>query len=185
MVAVTAVLGWVCAADSGCGSSSENGQTDAEVQRDAAVRPDADISQFDFPVKVSRIIDGDTITVVLNGGTMDVRFIGVDTPELFTDPAEPFAQEAKDFTAYFAPVGEWVGLEFDDPSCASQTPPASCYDLYDRLLAYIRVYGGGDLGAMLLSSGLARVYTGSDYSRRAEYTQLEAEARSEGLGIWQ
>lgn len=170
----------------GCGDSNENGEPDAYVPpQDAADEPDADLSRFDFPVKVTRIVDGDTITVQLGGGTMDVRFIGVDTPELYSDPPEAFSQEARDFTEYYAPVGGYVGLEFDDQGCASETPPARCLDLYDRLLAYIRTYGGGDLGAMLLASGLARVYTGSDYSRRPEYMQLEAEARAAGLGIWQ
>lgn len=42
--------------------------------------------------EVSRIIDGDTIEVNINGDSYRVRYIGIDTPEI----GEPFADEATD-----------------------------------------------------------------------------------------
>ena len=180
LIAIAAVAG------AGCGSSGNedpDAAIDAEVVVDAFVQQDADLTRFDFPVKVVRIIDGDTISVQLDSGSMHVRLIGVDTPELTTDPPEPYALEARDFTAYYTEVG-WVGLEFDDPACASHDPPAQCLDLYDRLLAYVRTYSGGDLGGMLIANGLARVYDLAQFSRKSDYQELEDQARAAGLGIW-
>jgi endonuclease YncB( thermonuclease family) len=49
---------------------------------------------------VSRIIDGDTIELAVNGELVKVRLIGVDTPETVhpSKPVEHFGREATAFT---------------------------------------------------------------------------------------
>ena len=67
---------------------------------------------------------------------------------------EPFAQEAVDYAA-----GLQVGLEWDslctDPFGARPqgVDGQACYDRYCRMLGYIRLIDGGDLGEELLEEG--------------------------------
>jgi micrococcal nuclease len=164
----------------GC-SDDDGAQADATV--DAAPPPDAEVSPFRFPARVLRIIDGDTIDVSYLGLEIRIRFLGVNAPET-SPPAEPYSQEAKEFTAQHAIPAFTIGLEFDDDRCGSLPIPASCYDIYDRLLAYIRTDDLEDLNALLVSSGLARVYTASTCDREAYYLQLQATAQANQLGIW-
>ena len=168
-----------------CGPTGTPTERDAEVDaRVVDVEVDADPkAQFEHPAEVLRVIDGDTIVVYFNGVSQKIRFKGVNAPEMEPTP-EPCATEARDTTAYYAPLRSWIGLEFDDEPCASPDPPDGCRDIYGRLLAYIRTASGADLGAILLSSGLARVYEAADFSRKAEYEALQAEAQRSGLCIW-
>ncbi len=133
-----------------------------------------------LPVAVTVVRDGDTVEVAIDGAPDVVRFKGVDTPELAT--ADRFAQEALDYTQTH--IGTEIDLEFD--GLCPEPPLVLCRDGYGRLLAYIRLASGGDLGAELLALGLARVYIfqGEDFDRKELYLDIEAQARAAGLGVW-
>ncbi|MDY0000296.1 MAG: thermonuclease family protein [Polyangia bacterium] len=182
---VGAVLLLLCqAALAGC--SDDDGQgADAAVDAGLpdAAPPDAEVHLFPFPARVLRIIDGDTVEVRVQDQEVAVRFLGVNCPELSPSP-EPWAEEAKQFSAQHALPTYDVGLEFDDESCASVPFPQGCLDYYGRLLAYVRTAEDEDLGALLLASGLARVYTLSTCGRQDAYLQIQAQAQAEGVGIW-
>jgi micrococcal nuclease len=152
---------------------------------DAAVDTavDAAPDPFDHPARVLRVIDGDTLEVELHGVELRVRLSGIDTPEL-GPPAEPWAEEARLLTLQNATPATRVGLEFDDDACATIPFPSSCFDMYDRMLAYIRTAQGYDLNAMLLAAGLATVYEQADFDRKADYLTIQAEAQAQGVGIW-
>lgn len=137
---------------------------------------------FDFPGDVIEVNDGDTLDVDVNGTVFEIRVFGVNTPELFASggPA-PYAQAAQAFT--LASVSDRVGLEFDDPACYPPTPASRCYDIYDRLLAYVRTQSDKDLGAELVVRGLARVYD-TTFARRSAYEALQAQAQAAGVGMW-
>lgn len=137
------------------------------------------------PVRVLRVIDGDTLEIDLDsnddGEPDHVRMKGIDTPELFSDPGpQPFAEAARDYT--LSHVGTDVELVFDS-GCQTIT---ACRDAYDRILAYVKLSNGGDLAAQLLSQGLARVYVfhSEQFDRRAQYEALSAEAQDAELGLW-
>mgnify|MGYP006271137503 CR=1 FL=1 len=134
------------------------------------------------PVSVLEVKDGDTIVVDVEGIEETVRLKGIDTPELFPEPAEPFAVDAKNFT--LEQVGAQVELQFDSgcPEPAYET----CRDAYDRLLAYVRLSDGSDLGEALLAAGLARVFVfeGEPFDKQQNYESIEAEARNSGRGLW-
>ncbi|MEE8409892.1 MAG: thermonuclease family protein [Myxococcota bacterium] len=146
------------------------------------------VSLLTDPVPVNYVVDGDTIDVAFNGTNERIRFKGIDTPELHPQPdgslPEPFAEEAKDFV--LLNIGTEVDLEFD--STCPQPPETECRDSTPsrRLLAYIRITNGADLGAMLLEQGLARVfiYAGEPFDRMLEYQAIEQQARDVGRGIW-
>ncbi|MFC1609651.1 thermonuclease family protein [Myxococcota bacterium] len=141
------------------------------------------VFRLEDPVSILRVTDGDTIDVDFNGQQESVRFKGIDAPELFTDPPEPFAAEARNFV--FDHTGSEVDLEFDS-HCAA---PPECRDSTSsrRMLAYIRLADGSDLGARLLEEGLAAVFVfaGQPFDRQSEYEAIETEAQANGKGMWQ
>lgn len=59
-------------------------------------------------------------------------------------------------------------------------------DRYKRLLAYVTLPGGSDLGRRVVSMGYAKVYVygGRAFLRVNTYRAAEREARSRELGIW-
>lgn len=124
---------------------------------------------------VTRVIDGDTIDVSLNGQTYRVRYIGVDTPET-VDPGRPvgcYGPEASAFNKSLV-EGKTVSLEKD----VSET------DRYGRLLRYVYV-GGTFVNAELVKQGYAQVATyPPDVKHQSLFLQLQQEAQSAGRGLW-
>lgn len=145
--------------------------------------PAPDVEPFKHAAQVASHVDGDTLEVRYQGVAERIRVLGVDTPETYPE-AEPFAKAAQVFTRKATPKESDVGLEFDDADCANSNPASSCRDVYGRLLAYIRLADARDLGAELLTRGLARVYRYADFLRFAEYDALEQMAEKKALGIW-
>lgn len=141
---------------------------------------------LDNPARVISVADGDTVHVRYWDKNVKIRLLGVNTPEIAHNgtPAEDYGVEAMEYTQSHLPNSAWVGLEFDNPQCAWESPPASCYDTYDRLLAYIRTDQDQDLGAQLLVNGLAEVYTTADFDRKTLYLQYQQQAVDAGRGIW-
>jgi micrococcal nuclease len=126
-------------------------------------------------VTVSRVIDGDTVEVALRGRTVDVRLIGVDTPET-VHPSEPvgcYGPAASDFVTRQL-EGQRVLLEFD----VERT------DQYGRTLAY--VWKDGKLfNRVLVERGFAQVtiYPPDDkYEGRLH--AAEGRAKRADIGAW-
>ena len=57
-------------------------------------------------------------------------------------------------------------------------------DWPDRLAVHLAFADGSDVGAWLISQGLALVDFRFDHDRRAEYERLEDEAAQAGRGVW-
>jgi endonuclease YncB( thermonuclease family) len=124
--------------------------------------------------EVVEVTDGDTIEVELPSGVEDVRYIGVDTPEV--DPnvgVECFGSDASELNAELVD-GKRVRLVFD----------AERRDRYGRLLAY--VYAGDTfVNAELLRRGAARTLTiAPNDSFAARFARLAQEAANAGRGLW-
>jgi micrococcal nuclease len=125
--------------------------------------------------EVLRVVDGDTIEVLLDGTEEDVRYIGVDTPESVApgQPVECFGEAASDFNAELV-EGEDVSLVFD----------AELRDKYGRLLAYVYV---GDLlvNAELLKRGFASTLEiEPNTSKAPRFARLAQRAGAAGRGLW-
>ncbi len=126
-------------------------------------------------VPVSRVVDGDTFEISVNGGTDDVRLIGVDTPETVKpgEPVECFGPQASAF-AHRLLEDRTVRLEFDRER----------RDAYDRLLAYAYL-GERFVNAELVRGGYARTLEiEPNTSHAAELARLEQEAGAAGRGLW-
>jgi micrococcal nuclease len=147
-----------CGDDGGDGSEPGGGAGSAEETTGAVVE----------------VTDGDTIEVSLGGEVEDVRYIGVDTPEV--DPnigVECFGSEASELNRRLV-AGERVRLVFD----------AERRDKYGRLLAYVYV---GDIlvNAELVRRGYARTLEIEPNDSFAErFARLAQEAANAGRGLW-
>ena len=150
----------------GCDESNEEGSSGAGGDR----TPTAD----EVTGEVVEVTDGDTIEVALEGGVEDVRYIGVDTPEV--DPSvgvECFGKQASELNAELV-EGERVRLVFD----------AERRDRYGRLLAYVYV-GDTFVNAELVRRGYARTLTITPNDTFAErFARLAQEAANAGRGLW-
>ncbi|HXG37113.1 MAG TPA: thermonuclease family protein, partial [Dehalococcoidia bacterium] len=124
---------------------------------------------------VTRVIDGDTIEVLLAGRSQTVRYIGIDTPET-VDPNRPdgcYGAEARQRNRQLV-EGKTVELEKD----VSET------DRFGRLLRYVWV-GGQMVNALLVEEGFATVATfPPDVKYQAFFLQLQTKARESSSGLW-
>jgi len=136
----------------------------------------SDINNIDPPeivtpttteLKVTRIIDGDTIE--LENGER-VRLICIDTPER----GEAYFDEASDYLSDLI-LNEYVELVKD----VSET------DRYGRLLRYI--YLNGDfVNEMIVEDGWAKAYRyNPDTALCDDIEDAETKAKNRGIGIWE
>jgi micrococcal nuclease len=124
---------------------------------------------------VTRVVDGDTIAVEIDGGEERVRYIGVDTPESVVpgEPVECYGPEASRFNARLV-EGREVRLVFDSER----------RDRYERLLAYVYV-GDTFVNAELVRRGFATTLTIPPNDTFADrLARLEERAASAGRGLW-
>lgn len=124
---------------------------------------------------VTRVVDGDTVEVRLDGKTEDVRYIGVDTPETVKPgaPVDCFGPQASAFNHRLVERRR-VRLVFG----------AERRDQYGRLLAYVYL-GNRFVNAELIRRGLAETLTIPPNDRfAARFKRLEIAAARAGRGLW-
>jgi micrococcal nuclease len=122
-------------------------------------------------VTVLSITDGDTLDVrLLDGGSAEVRLIGINTPEA----NECFSEEATMVLEVLAPVGSQIGMTTD----------VSDVDQFDRLLRYLWV-GGMSVNEESVRRGAAisRRYA-PDIAMALRFEEAQVEAKAAGLGLW-
>ena len=138
--------------------------------------------------RVTRVIDGDTIEVVITGrvegpgagitevgAEYDVRLVGIDTPESVKpgSPVECFGREAS--AALSALLDGRTIRMIDDVENT---------DAYDRLLRYIYV-GAEMANARLVANGYASAYMYPPNVRHSTFfMDLQASARASDEGLW-
>ena len=137
-----------------------------------------------------RVVDGDTVIVLVNGRKERVRLIGIDTPEsrpnrkaerdvrelgVRMEVMLRAGREAKEFLKKLLHPGDTVYLELD----------VQKRDKYGRLLAYLYLPDGRMVNEILLREGIARVYTVPPNVRYVDrFLQAQREARERGKGFW-
>jgi micrococcal nuclease len=127
-----------------------------------------------------RVVDGDTIRVMVGGVEERVRYIGIDTPELNrSSPAtpDPYAEAATEANAQLLAGGRLV-LEKD----------VSERDQYGRLLRDVWIERDGSwtfVNLALVAAGYAQVST---YPPDVKYVDAiraaQRAAREEERGLW-
>lgn len=127
-----------------------------------------------------KVVDGDTITVSINGKKETIRVIGIDTPEVVDSRkrVECFGKEATEMAKSMFEENKIVLLESD----SSQGDR----DKYQRYLRYVWFNNGEvDFGKLMIESGYASEYTYNlPYKYQNEYKQAEKEAGLAKKGLW-
>lgn len=127
--------------------------------------------------EVEEFLDGDTISVDMNGTTEIIRFIGVDTPETNrpNTPVQCYAEAASQYTKNL--IGNnHVRLEADSLNTNR--------DRYDRLLRYVYLPDGTLVESKLIAEGYGFAYTSFPMVKALEFKALEETARQAGKGLW-
>ncbi|XWX04283.1 thermonuclease family protein [Aggregatilineales bacterium SYSU G02658] len=123
--------------------------------------------RFDEVGRVTRVIDGDTIDVEINGVVQRVRYVGVNTPER----DEVCYQQAADFNRQLV-SGQTIGLVRDRTNT----------DRFDRLLRYVYV-GETFVNLELVRAGFAEAVLYEPDDRHWQtFVDLERAAAAAGLG---
>ena len=120
------------------------------------------------PAIVTKIIDGDTIKVSMDGVPVKVRLYGVDAPET----KQSFGPIAKSFVSSQIAVNSAVDVE-----------PVTL-DRYGRTVGIV-TYNGKNLHEELLKEGLAWFYP--QYCKKdfcSNWRVLEETAKTGRMGLW-
>lgn len=120
---------------------------------------------------VTKVSDGDTVKINLNGIIETIRIVGIDAPEY--NNKECYRDEA---TARLSSLilNKIVTLEQHEKDNT---------DVYGRLLRYIR-YNDQDIGLQLVLDGFADSYDKYPHARIAQYEAAEKEAIEKAKGKW-
>jgi micrococcal nuclease len=128
--------------------------------------------------QVVKVVDGDTIDVMINNKKERLRLIGINTPET-VDPRKSvqcFGLEAS------AKAHEW--LDEQEVELIAD-PTQDDRDKYGRLLRYVRRSDGFFYNLEIIKAGYAYEYTYIiPYEYQAEFKTAEKNARENGLGLW-
>jgi micrococcal nuclease len=106
---------------------------------------------FDYPAKVVRVVDGDTVHLDIDLGfftwimNRSTRIAAINSPEMNT----PEGKLARDFAVKLLPVGTQVQLR------------SHSLDKYGRVLGSITLGDGTDFGVAMVAAGMAVLYDGS------------------------
>lgn len=124
------------------------------------------------------VVDGDTAKVNIDGKTVTLRLIGLDTPET-VDPRKPvqcFGVEASNKAKELL-SGKKVKIEKDSTQGE--------LDKYGRTLAYIYLEDGLFYNKYMIEQGYAHEYTYDlPYKYQTEFKNAQKEAQSKKLGLW-
>jgi len=146
--------------------------SNTEYIAEAADNPGQDL------YSVVKVVDGDTLSVSINGKTETIRLIGINTPET-VDPRKPvecFGKEASNKAKELL-SGKRVRLETDSTQ--------GDRDKYGRLLRYVWLEYDIFFNKQMISDGYAYEYTYSKpYKYQSEFKQAEAEAKQAKRGLW-
>jgi micrococcal nuclease len=149
-------------------SPEPQGQPEKEPGKDNRKGPGS-------PALMTRVVDGDTAEARLSGASIDVRLIGVDTPETVHpfEPVECFGPAASSFTRRSL-EGERIRLEFD----------VQRRDQYGRTLAYVWL-GDRLFNRVLVARGFAQVATYPPNVKYVEqFIRAQRSAREHDRGLW-
>jgi len=128
--------------------------------------------------RITNVVDGDTVDVLIDGREERLRLIGIDTPETVRPdhPVECFGREASAFARELL-NGQDVLLE-DDPGQDNR-------DRFGRLLRYVWLPDGRLVNYEMIVQGYAFEYTyNRPYTYQAPFRAAQQAAREAQTGLW-
>jgi micrococcal nuclease len=133
---------------------------------------------------VAKVVDGDTIDVLVGSSTVRVRLIGLDTPEV-VDPRKPVQCFGKEASEKMKEIFE------SSPARLEIDSSQGMYDKYARLLAYVFVPDetnkpeGALVNRYMIAEGYGHEYTYDiPYKYMDDFKSAEREAREKQKGLW-
>lgn len=126
---------------------------------------------------INHFIDGDTISVNMDGKAESVRLIGVDTPETHkpNTPVQCYGEAAAGYTKSLIGSGK-VRLEADSQS--------DNRDRYNRLLRYVYLPDGRLVDELLIQNGYGFAYVQFPFSKSSAFSADQATAQAAHRGLW-
>jgi endonuclease YncB( thermonuclease family) len=124
-------------------------------------------------VYIERVIDGDSVEAYIRGKREQIRFIGIDAPEL---SQKPWGRRSKKFLEDLISTSGWqVRIEYD----------VEKKDKYDRILAYLWSRDNKLVNEEMPSNGYAVLYTFPPNVKHVDrLTSAQVIARENKRGIW-
>jgi micrococcal nuclease len=162
--------------EANAGSLNRN-ENQAALLTQNTVQPTQDVTA-DHAYKVVRVVDGDTVVVLIDGKQTRVRLIGVDTPETMhpQKAVEAYGKEASQFTRNLL-EGESVYLEYE--------AGVSKLDKYGRTLAYVyRVPDRLFINQEIIRQGYGHAYTKYPFKHLEAFRAQERAAQEAKKGLW-
>jgi micrococcal nuclease len=158
--------------------ASENSKTNtASVNQTIEKKDNDEVRENTF--LVTKVVDGDTIKLLIDGEEKSIRLIGIDTPETVhpSKPVECFGIEASNKAKELL-QNQRVKLEIDE----SQGE----VDKYGRLLGYVILKNGKNFNKLMIEEGYAHEYTyqNNPYKYQNDFKLAEAEAKINKRGLW-
>lgn len=127
--------------------------------------------------KVEYVKDGDTIVCNIDGESVTVRMIGIDTPESVHSDETKNVPQGDTASAYTKSLleGKKVYLEYDIDKT----------DDYGRTLAYVYLEDNTMVNSLLLEKGYAETMMIAPNVKYAlKFSGIEAEAKKNNVGFW-
>lgn len=139
---------------------------------------------------VTKVVDGDTFEVIIDGKTEKIRMLGIDSPEKFesrklnNDTSRTHKDKqtiimlgylASEYTERL--IGNKKVILISD-SIGDKT------DKYGRLLRYVYLEDGTFINLKIVQDGYAEAYRKYNYSKKDEFIKAEKTAREEKRGLW-
>ena len=123
-------------------------------------------------ITLVKVIDGDTIKVMIGGTEKNVRLIGLNAPETSDCKGDRSKTELEKLL-----TGQTILLE-DDPTQGEK-------DKYGRLLRYVHTGNGVNVNERIIEIGGAKEYTyDNDYKYKDLFVNAQNTAKKDKLGVW-
>lgn len=157
---------------------SENTQTSEVIDSQPIEQKTIEQESVIKLYSVVKVVDGDTLAILMNGQSQTIRLIGIDTPETVhpSKPVECFGLEASNKAKEIL-TGTQVSIETDLIQ--------GTYDRYNRLLAYVILEDGTNFNKFMIEEGYGYEYTYSlPYKYQNEFKSAQQQAEVNKRGLW-
>ena len=131
--------------------------------------------------RVTRVIDGDTLAVEVDGEEQKIRLLGVDAAEIdFQDEERTTKRECYSLEAQSElkrlTLGNEIALESD--------PLNDDKDEYGRFLRYVFLSDGSLINDILIKTGFVRHLSFFSLTLNEQFAESEKYAKENNLGLW-
>jgi micrococcal nuclease len=139
---------------------------------------------------VTKVTDGDTFEVEMDGKREKVRMLGIDSPEKYESDkldrdVERTKRDKKTIQKLGELSGEYVHKLLNGKRVRLEADPINDdKDKYGRLLRYVFLEDGTFVNKKIVEEGYANAFTKYPVSKRDEIVAAERFARENKKGLW-